>query len=419
MDIVALEQWFDREGAEPIVKHPDRKLSLSSRVLRTRWRDAPTVGVVASDGAKRMINAVLDGMAWFDAVRAEADSGVHVVIGSATADAPSLDEPLAAIGTLVSEMETGPRVHVWIVTPDGDVIEIPSVAATFRSRRVENWATMLTAAIDLPVTGVTRKLVEAVAHPSFALYPKLSSIAGAQPWQLRLDGLDIGRAGVASAVLHLSSADAPPSREPRLTWQKIVGTSDVPLDACGIDEFTAIIRRLIAAWSDGAPHGTVLGHGQAEHALEAHVLSGRTRLVSSEGSLRLAVEARDRVLGAAQFPTLWGGGSTAPTRYLDALLQDDHHRPWAVELKDQNSGGNGSYLRHGIAQAVLYRHFIRSAAALDNWFRANYLEREQCQAAVAFPTAVPKAQGIIASHRAVAGHFGVRVIEFPRPGTSP
>ena len=74
------------------------------------------------------------------------------------------------------------------------------------------------------------------------------------------------------------------------------------------------------------------------------------------GQLSLAVPSRSGVLAAAQFPTLWGD-VTRPARYLDALLADCEGRPWAVELKDQDAGGgHGAYLRHGIGQAVLYRH---------------------------------------------------------------
>jgi hypothetical protein len=101
------------------------------------------------------------------------------------------------------------------------------------------------------------------------------------------------------------------------------------------------------------------------------------------------------MLAAAQFPTLWGN-VTRPARYLDALLADDLARPWAVELKDQDAGGgHGAYLRHGIGQAVLYRHYIRSAAALDPWFALHGLQRTQCQGALAFPTAAPSTAGVI------------------------
>lgn len=76
------------------------------------------------------------------------------------------------------------------------------------------------------------------------------------------------------------------------------------------------------------------------------------------------------------------GGNAA--RYLDALLRDGDV-PWAVEMKVRGSGGVGSYYRHAVAQAVLYRHFICSAEALDPWFTSRGLNRQACRAAVVVP----------------------------------
>lgn len=146
---------------------------------------------------------------------------------------------------------------------------------------------------------------------------------------------------------------------------------------------------LIDSWTHPDQPGAVLGHGQAEHALEAHILTGRLTLYAAAGPLQLAVPLRDGMLAAAQFPTLWGD-VTRPARYLDALLADNDGQPWAVELKDQDAGGgHGAYLRHGIGQAVLYRHYIKSARQLDPWFEDYGLHRKRCRAALAFPKAAP------------------------------
>jgi hypothetical protein len=71
-------------------------------------------------------------------------------------------------------------------------------------------------------------------------------------------------------------------------------------------------------------------------------------------------------------------------RYLDALLRDNS-TPWAIEMKVQGSAGVRSYYRHAIGQAVLYRHFIRSAAPLNFWFTERHLNREACKTAVLIP----------------------------------
>ena len=103
-------------------------------------------------------------------------------------------------------------------------------------------------------------------------------------------------------------------------------------------------------------------------------------------------------------------------RYLDALLAEPTGRPWAVELKDQEAGGgHGEYLRHGIAQAVLYRHYIRTTLELDAWFDFHGLRRTECQAALAFPTAAPSTVPKIGRLKEIAARYDVKVLEFPRP----
>ena len=185
-------------------------------------------------------------------------------------------------------------------------------------------------------------------------------------------------------------------------------------DRSTLDEIVDTISELIAAFSDGT--SGVLNHGQPEHGLEAHVLSGRLPLTTSTGlAFRLAVAAHDHVLRAAQFPTLWGD-VTGPARYLDALLADDAGRPWAIELKDRYAGaGHGAYLRAGIGRAVLYRHYIRTATELAPWFQRYGLDHTQCRAALAFPTAPSTASGIVNQHIDLATRFDVDVIQFGRP----
>jgi hypothetical protein len=119
---------------------------------------------------------------------------------------------------------------------------------------------------------------------------------------------------------------------------------------------------------------------------------------------------------AQLFATLWGDASR-PARYLDALLADRHDRPWAVELKDQGAGGgHGAYLRHGIGQAVLYRHYIRSVTELGPWFDFHGLNRTHCQGALTFPMAAPSTAKVIGRLRVLAALYDVAVIEFTRPG---
>ena len=46
----------------------------------------------------------------------------------------------------------------------------------------------------------------------------------------------------------------------------------------------------------------------------------------------------------------------------------------------------GQYYRHAVAQAVLYREFIREATPLHFWFAGFDLAPTECRAAVVVPT---------------------------------
>jgi hypothetical protein len=318
---------------------------------------------------------------------------------------------------MIGDLKTGPLIRVWLIAPSGVPTEITLEKPVFTTATPQEWNRMLMSVATKPVGGMAADLVAAIHQPSFALYPKLTSQSSAEPWQMRLDGLAIGSAGDETATLDLASSNLKAMGEPRDTWRRVVGEQSIPFSPISADHLITLIEELIDSWTSPTSPTAVLTHGQPEHALEAHLLSHRLQLATTGTVLHPAVPFRSGVLRAAQFPTLWGN-VRCPARYLDALLVDDQRRPWAVELKDQYAGGgHGAYLRHGISQAVLYRHFIRSANQLDPWFAHHGLKRLECRAALAFPTAATGTTGRIASLRDLASRYSVEVIEFARPGT--
>jgi hypothetical protein len=419
MDSEALALWAEAHavGGE-VDRKRDMALSLTSKLVRFRWNDGLVVGVGADAAGKVRINALLDGVAWFLATRQAADNTLHLVFGcSREPDAvgSTLKEQLGAIGTLTAELSSGPEIHTWLLSPSGPT-EVTTAKPAFTSSTPQRWNQLLMSASAATVTGMAADLVEAINHPAFALYPKLSSQKGAEPWQMRLDGLEVGRIGASTATLRLASSNYDAPSEPRDTWRKVIGQQAMTFSPTTIDELVMRVGDLVGAWSAAGQPNAVLQHGQPEHALEMHVLSGRLPLNAGDTPLHPAVPLSSGVLAAAQFPTLWGD-VTRPARYLDALLTDAGRRPWAVELKDQDAGGgHGAYLRHGVGQAVLYRHFIRSAAALDPWFTHHQLDRLQCRAALAFPVAAAAAAKTVHRLRDLASRYAVEVIEFSRPG---
>jgi len=419
MTNATLRAWAAEHADGPVATGPDRRLSVTSKLVRFRWNDALTVAVGTDADAKTRINAVLDALALFLSQPEPADATVHLIVGTGPdgTEDPLIQEHLDAIGTLVTALTGGPTIRVWTVSAGNTPVELSCTPAEFTTGTPAKWTKLLLTAATTPVTGMAAAVTDALAsRASFALYPKLSSLKSPYPWQMRLDGLEIGRAGPAGVILALNSTDITKPNEPRATWQRIVGSEPLHFTTERLDELVTAVDQLIGSWTTPDNPRAVLGHGQAEHALEAHILSGRLTLNTASGQLRPAVPFRSGMLAAAQFPTLWGN-VTRPARYLDALLADRDRRPWAVELKDQDAGGgHGAYLRHGIGQAVLYRHYLRSAAALDPWFELQSLQRTQCRAALAFPMAAPSTAGAIERLRSLADLYDVEVIEFERPG---
>jgi len=411
-----LEQWAKDNGSGGDVRRGHKALSITSKVLLFRWNGGLAVGVGAEADGKARINALLDGLAWFSEAEAGEDV-LHVVLGSAEepdSDGSTLKEQLGAIGTLASGLQSGPSVRAWLASANR-LEECQVARPAFTSSTPERWTGYLRRAEKAPVEGMAADVVAAVTDPAFALYPKLSS---PRLWQMRLDGLEIGRVGTSTATLRLASRNIDAPGEPRRTWAQVVGSPAVEFGPNSVAVFVKLVQGLVQAWSSGGRPGGALAHGHPEHALEAHVISGRLQLTSSAGdTLRPALPKRAGVLAAAQFPTLWGD-VTRPARYLDRLLVDQERRPWAVELKDQDAGGgHGSYLRHGLGQAVLYQHFIRSAEPLRYWFGDHGMDPTRCQTALAFPVAAVAAGKRIDRLNDLARRFSVDVIQFARPGT--
>lgn len=405
MDTEAMRLWAARQDpGATFASDPVR--SLSSKLTRFHLDGVPTVAVGSDAGTKVKINAVLDAVSW--ALNDSPPSGaVHVIVGRGADDKP--DDALDAMCAVAASVRAGLQVEVFTKSSFGAPLVRPANPGVFPDAPLKRWAGYLERARTAEPTGVAAELIGRIHHPSAALYPKLS---GPGDWQLRLDGLEVGRVGHAAGELALASKSTATEGKPYQQWLAAIPMRRFGFDNTNLDAAAHRVSALIAEFGGHTPG--VLDHGQAEHGIEAHVLTGRTELVSpSSGLLHPALPFAGGVLRSAQFPTLWGN-VLSPARYLDALMADKQGRPWAVELKAPAvAGGNGSYLRAGITQAILYRYYIRGAILLDPWFTKLGLARQECQAAVAFPACAP---GVADRHRKVADLCEVEVIEFTQPG---
>jgi hypothetical protein len=305
---------------------------------------------------------------------------------------------LNALRTLVATHADRPRIYLHLVAKAGATLwsrEANGPPPAFASSsRAATWAGYLSSWWDAQPVGLAADLVDAIGDRRARLYPWLAGNSATGKWSLRIDGLQVGAVGPACGHLGIGK----PTREAarRVTaWKKIAGTGQQAVSASpgdgelGVAAAAELVRDPI-----GEFHGAAAGrleHGQPEHALEATVLRGELKKMVGGRVLEPLVApsdtpgspARSRVARGSQIPAQWWPGGTP--RYLDALLRDKQ-TAWAVEMKEPSrAGGYGSYLRHAIGQAVLYRHFLRTASPYGQWFNSVGLDQRGVRALVLYP----------------------------------
>jgi len=204
-------------------------------------------------------------------------------------------------------------------------------------------------------------------------------------WSMRVEGLEIGRFRDRRGWLDVGKdAESGAQSEARRIWQHATGLRERHLVEEGNPESVAacvnLVRGFATAWLTS---GGTTRIRQNEHALESRILRGHTRLRTSSNRMLELISGQHPVVNwGSQFPTKWGRQGAA--RYLDAILRDGG-TPWAIEMKVADSAGVGQYYRHAIAQAVLYREFIKRATPLHWWFDAKNLTAGHCKGAVVVP----------------------------------
>jgi hypothetical protein len=416
-----LQAWLERHpDTTPgtVVATKDRALSLSSRLVRAVWRGQHTLAVGSDVAPVVRIGALLDLIAWHLSV----DPPPGIDPGTVTLLlAHTTQESSDAIRVLSGALTRGPRVQVLHQAEghadpafEEDTGTAPDYAESAKARQ---WAGYLAGWSSARPSGAALRLAELVGSDTLRLYPMLTRSPDPPLWSVRLDGLEVGRVNDDGGVLDVGK-DSPAGQRSiaRRTWLDVwpagalAFTADPASPSSGTQTLETAADRLKALIDafGGAHAPAGLAHGQPEHALESRVLRGAVP-VDADGETLVPAFDDPLVSRGSQFPTLWGRDGRA--HYLDALLRRGRV-PWAAELKILGGGGAGAYYRHGVAQAVLYRHFIRSAAPVHAWFADADMDAGACRACLAVPLAPsPAAATQIKALRALARLFNVSVAE--------
>ncbi len=384
------------DGVE-IVHKSDPKNSISVWLGRTRYQGM-LAAVVESTSAKEQVSALLDlidlhlsGQGTQDGIallihepRPEAAAALEVLRDSVTVDVPV---------HLLKYDDRG-----WVpLTPSG----FDPAAAHLHYPR---WPGLLGADFTVPAT--VTNLVREVGLPEVRAYPQLTAKG---EWSIRVEGLQVGRAFAdGTGWLDVGKlGKLGKTGAERKTWLQVSPSGRLLFDTATVAGAADKIREFAARWKDKA------GGEQNEHVLESRILRGEIDVTIGGRRLELIRHDDSIVNWGSQFPTKWGPGR--PARYLDALLRDpvDRKVPWAIEMKVRL--GEGQYYRHAVAQAVLYRHFIRKAKELHFWFEHYDLDATLCRAAVVVPEF--KTAAWQSRLTALCEAFDVTLVTVPEPAT--
>lgn len=360
------------EGVDRIDWTPDKTNSISSTTGRLVHEGRRAAEVRPSAPSKEQIAALLD-LLDLHLSQAATDQQ-HVDPDQLTLRVPVLStEARGAIGTLVDALVIPVSVQVLELDQKDKWADATTGWDLADVNEYERWPELLSR--PRPVPSLVSDIVAEAALPGLRGYPMLSTVGR---WSLRLEGLEVGRANAKQAKLGVGKDGRAGDRSrQREFWVGATGHA-TPLVTADAVEAARVISTFAAQWhSLGATY-----IDQDEHALESRILRGAAP-IEIDGKPLSLIRPDPVVNWGSQFPTKWGPGGKS--RYLDALLRDGS-TPWAIEMKVQGGAGVGQYYRHAVAQAVLYREFIRRATPLhDPWFVDQDLDATWCEAAVVVP----------------------------------
>ena len=378
------------EILDPSQQHPftvtassgDRHTSVSSSVIRCIYDGQRAVAVGGDASSRTQITALLDLLhLHYDGAdetrpRVVNADEVTIILGD------HKNEAVDALCTLRDNLIDAPGVNIRVHQPDQSLTLIgqSTLDLSDEANLYAGWSGLLKAVKKPPQ--LVETVVQALDMAELRAYPMLTARGS---WSMRVEGLEIGRFRDGRGWLDVGKdADSGAQSEARKIWRETTGLHDRHRVEEGSPESVAsgvnLVRTFATAWltSDGRTPVR-----QNEHALESRILRGHTQLRTSSSRVLELISGQDLVVSwGSQFPTKWGRQGSA--RYLDAILRDDE-TPWAIEMKVEGSAGVGQYYRHAIAQAVLYREFIKRATPLHWWFSEKGLKADRCEGAVVVP----------------------------------
>jgi hypothetical protein len=380
----------------------DTLRGLSSRLMRSHEGGLLKVGVDHAATVDEHIHALLDLFAWhhYEVSRGEKlENRVQLAISRGA----NTESALPPLRTLRMAHTGSPHIELFVEREDGYIEEDFGDPPIFDGPEPARYAGYLESWYSRSLIGLPAQLMRSsLDSDRLRLYPQLSASPTSGRWSLRVDGLQVGEVGETSGILGVGQLEISSQKAAQAFREVIGGASEFTFSKDSVGQASELIHGLVERL--GYTSGELLDHGVPEHALESTMVRGDRR-VTIGGRTLYPVVSKSSNLAAddsfvaygSQIPTLWSPAGRP--RYLDAVLHDGRV-PWAVEMKVKAGGGYGAYLRHAIGQAVLYRHFLRTAGAYKGWFESNDLDQDSIRALVLYPQPTEPVQ------RKIAGRIG-------------
>jgi Holliday junction resolvase-like predicted endonuclease len=375
------EEILEQLSEDEIDRSGCTDLSISTKVIPVPSRNLMAVGGDQTEMVQ--IGAYFDALLWNEFCDSGEEPLTLVVgYGERTPDV------LSALALLNAANPTSPiQVQVDFEPVSLPVPELDGMSA----QRLQQFADRDTAILPK----LAREIESRVNDPCFTWSRTLSG----KKWSGRVDGLQICTlSDEGEGVIRLGNTKRASGRKPEHKMirdlldadERQFGKNDA-ISASKVIKCLAVDRRQ-----------GILSTIQPEHLLESRICRGALGLECLGFPL-------DPV--QTQFPAAWS--ETKQAKYID-LLMSAGKVPWVIELKVARSGQGKEY-RKAVAQAVLYREYIRWAKGLHHWFRDRDMDATQCRSAVAFPLkGNPQyRQGIRQKIQFLADLFSVEVVIIP------
>ena len=327
----------DPEADLPSVEiETDTALSIGRDVWRLHWRNQVTTAVAEDANLHTTCGAMLDALAVLEATTADRDRALDRSTVNVLIDRPLPEGDLSETDQAVRSLRdavSGIRARIWYRRGEVGWVEDRGSAPIWHEDHpiVNGWVDdYLLPRLTAQPGGLAVQIVEAVDDPSLQLYPSAIKRGSTDTWALRIDGLQIGTAGVATATLTIGKPGKNGDGPQRTQFTSVFGQPSVTVTVDAepspgeltVSAAAVGIRQLLRVFREADVRGAPISHRAVggvrfvdEHTLEARLLKGLAQL--PEGEHQLVLDDSEVARGS-QFPTLWGHG--AKPRYLDALL---------------------------------------------------------------------------------------------------